>query len=632
MKPYIKENIINKSPLENVEVKGYTKELMDIFFEKRIFSGHGKNVVFKEAEDAFRNCIDDSTTVGLWQGEFWGKWIISAARVCRYTGNAELKEFLHNAALTLIGFQHENGYIGTYKESKNFMSPAPTEEVIKEMGWACNWNWNIWCRKYTLWGLLECYDLTSDKKIIDACVKLADNLITELEETNKRLGETGTFKGMPSCSILKPMLILYRITEDEKYLLFCLDFVKDWENTDIMPGLIANTLSKKPLGKWYDFDIKWAKAYEMMSCFDGLVELYRVTGTEKYLEACKSFYDIVIENELNPLYSVAFNDEFRDAKFNVNAITEPCDVIHWMRVCHELFTLTGDAKYMDSFELAFYNPFLASSYKDGMWGARGARGQGRHLSVNAQAGMKHNHCCVNNMPRGYMNMAETCVMTSDKSIYINLYTEAEITLENGTKIAIDGDYLADSSAKITVDFGSNAPCEIKLRIPAWSKENKAISNRKEYNPESGYFAVLPTESKTVIEVEFDSSIKIIHIDAHKELPEDEWKLKRWVSANTPGEGDPAIFLYDNRCILQKGAVLLCRTKLIGNTEEEMFGNKLIDTSYKCTFTKSKPTEGVNVQLDITLENEYNKIVTKVCDYASGTNMIVDDMRYFSIYF
>lgn len=632
MKPYIKENIIKNTPLEKVKVKGYTKELMDIFFEKRIFSDHGKNVVFKEAEDAFRNCIDDSTSVGLWQGEFWGKWIISAARVCKYTNDAELKEFLHNAALTLIGFQRENGYIGTYKNSKNFMSPAPTEEVIREMGWPCNWNWNIWCRKYTLWGLLECYDLTGDENILNACVRLTDNLLSELKETGRKLGETGTFKGMPSCSILKPMLILYRITEDEKYLSFCLNFVKDWENSEIMPGLIANTLSKKTLGQWYDFNIKWAKAYEMMSCFDGLAELYRVTGEEKYLKACENFYDIVIENELNPLYSVAFNDEFRDAKFNVNVITEPCDVIHWMRVCHELFTLTGNAKYMDSFELAFYNPFLASSYKDGMWGARGARGHGRHLTVDGQAGMKHNHCCVNNMPRGYMNMAESCVMTGKNSIYINLYTETEATVGNGIKVVIEGDYLADSSAKITVDFGSAAPYEIKLRIPSWSKSNKVIADGKEYNPESGYFTTLPTESKAVIEVEFDNSIKIIPIDAHKELPEDEWKLKRRVSANTLGEGDPDTFLYDSRCVLRKGAILLCRTKLIGNTEEEMFGDNLIDTSYKCTFTKAKPADGVNMQLDITLENNYNRIVTKVCDYASGTNIIADNMRYFSIYF
>ena len=634
MIPYKKENVIFKMPLQNVKVGGYAGELMDVFFEKRIFSDWGKNVVFKEAEEAFVKCTDDSTSVGMWQGEFWGKWVISAARAFKYNGNEELKDFLHNAALNLIKLQRKNGYIGTYKNSENFMSPPPSGKIVEEMGWDCDWNWNIWCRKYTLWGLLECYDITGDEKILKACRRLADNLITELEKNNKRLGETGTFKGLPSCSILKPMLILYRITENEEYLSFCLDFVKDWENPDIMPGLIANSLAGKPLSDWYSFDKRWAKAYEMMSCFDGIAELYRVTGTEKYLKACEKFYDILLKYEINPLYSVGFNDEFRSAAFNVNAITEPCDVIHWMRLCHELFLLTGDSKYMDSFELAFFNPFLASSYKDGMWGARGARGQGRHLFVLGQAGMKHNHCCVNNMPRGYLNMAESCITTDDESIYINLYNDAEVTTDRGVNVVVSGDYFVSSSTKITVDFGDNPICKIKLRIPGWSRKTVVLSGGNEYMPEIGYFTVNPTSRVTEIEICFDDDVRIIPVDAHNELPEDEWKLRRWVSANTPGECPKELFLHRGRCILQKGPLLLCRSKLIGNTHEEMFGGgNLIDSSCKCVSCESvTPSDGINVQFNISLQNSSGTTMLKVCDYASGTNTMTEDEYFFSIYF
>ena len=64
MKSYIKENIINKTPLENVEIGGYTAELMNTFFEQRIFGDYGRNVVYKEAESAFENCVDDENVVG----------------------------------------------------------------------------------------------------------------------------------------------------------------------------------------------------------------------------------------------------------------------------------------------------------------------------------------------------------------------------------------------------------------------------------------------------------------------------------------------------------------------------------------------------------------------------------------
>ena len=36
---------------------------------------------------------------------------------------------------------------------------------------------------------------------------------------------------------------------------------------------------------WYDDLVSWSKTYESLSCFDGLLELYRITGEEKYLKA-----------------------------------------------------------------------------------------------------------------------------------------------------------------------------------------------------------------------------------------------------------------------------------------------------------------------------------------------------------
>ena len=122
-----------------------------------------------------------------------------------------------------------------------------------------------------------------------------------------------------------------------------------------------------------------------MSCYDGIIELYRVTGEEKYLKASEAFYNILLKYEQNVLFSVAYNDVFAGATRDINAITEPCDIIHFMRVCYELYTLTNNSKYMDSFEFAFYNAFLASSFKDGKWGARGARSCGRHFTATMQA-------------------------------------------------------------------------------------------------------------------------------------------------------------------------------------------------------------------------------------------------------
>ena len=631
MKEYRVQNRITATPLSDVHLEGYVAELMERFFDERIFSDYAREVVYGECEGAFVNQLDDSLQkpLGYWQGEFWGKWIISAARVARYEKSAETVSFIREAGLRLAGLQREDGYLGTYRESSNFIAPRAEDTNGRP-----RWNWNIWCRKYTLWGMLEAYLLTKEPQLLRCAVRMANHLIGELEQKGRHLGETGTFLGMPSCSIMKPMLILYRLSEDRRYLDFCLSVAERWEDASVMPGLIENALSGKPLPLWYPESNTWAKAYEMMSCFDGLVELYRVTGTERYLGAAEAFFDIIMKHERNVLFSVAFNDVFGYAAYDVSCITEPCDVIHLMRLCHELFLLTGDMKYMDAFEEAFYNPFLAGVFSDGKWGARGVRGIGRHLTAVEQAFFTKNHCCVNNMPRGFMNMAEGCVMHDADSIYVLLYTPSKSVLRvDGHEIIVrvEGDYLADSKANITVEFGESAIRKIHLRIPAWTSTATISVDGVEYFPTAGCFTVTARRRRTEISVAFDDSVKTLRVVSDPELGDHPWKEERFVTRGIlKGSVTPELYIKEPRCLLRKGVMLLCRSKLIGNTEEEMFGGTdLLTQDTECTAERIHSSTEVNLEYRLHLGDGRS---FHVCDFASGTNRMFEDDHSFSIYF
>ena len=129
--------------------------------------------VLAEAESAFFQPVDDATSVGYWRGEFWGKLAISAARVCRYNGNAQLKQTLRESAYRVLSCQRADGYIGSY-QNEDFVRPNDPEVTKREVGWACDWCWNIWCRKYTLWGLIELYDLLGDEAILTGARRLAE--------------------------------------------------------------------------------------------------------------------------------------------------------------------------------------------------------------------------------------------------------------------------------------------------------------------------------------------------------------------------------------------------------------------------------------------------------------------------
>ena len=281
------DNKVQFTPIGETKIKGFIGRHFERCFEERVSSDFAKNVIYAEAEEALKNPRDDNGVVGHWSGEFWGKLAISACRVCEYTNDAQLKEFIENSALKVLSFAREDGYINSYKDSMNIFAPE-LEAAIKEMGWKCDWNWNIWCRKYTLWGLIECAELTDNKEILEGAYKLAMQLINELEANDVDIADTGTrnFCGLPPGSIIKPMLYLYRITGDKKLLDFCVRIAENWDRADNKrPNIIRNALEKKPVHRWYEHSELWAKAYEFMSCLDGLLELYRITGTQKYFEA-----------------------------------------------------------------------------------------------------------------------------------------------------------------------------------------------------------------------------------------------------------------------------------------------------------------------------------------------------------
>ena len=635
------KDLFQEVKTENIRIRGKIGALMDVFFKERVVGDFAKNVIYKETENAFRNQIDDENGLyGIWQGEYWGKWIISAVRVSRYYHDEDLKSFIKQAAYNLMALQREDGYLGTYKKSDN-VYPADPEAVNAVLGWPCNWNWNVWCRKYTLWGMIEAYLLIGDEKILNCAIGIASQLISEFKEKDIDIIKTGVFTGIASCSIMKPMLILYRITEDVQYLDFCLNIADKWEKEK--PGLIMNSLADKDTLDWYDDPESWTKTYESLSCFDGLLELYRITGGSKYLEATEKFYDILERCEKNLLFSVGYNDNYRGAADEVNALTEPCDVIHYIRVCYELFKLTGNVRYLDSLELCYYNPMLASPCKDGKWAARAVHGAGAHMHAHDQAKMKHSHCCVNNIPRGLLNVAECSLMTKGSELYINMYHSYDATIDvDGKKVnvKVEGNYVADSYAKICID----CLVDFVLRIPAWTKTGKVIVNGKEYIAKTGFFSIKkcdipPKKSGVEIEIAFDNNVHVYQFN--KTVPKhtaDQWQYRAWCCYRDgeAWEFDKHLergFLNSSRCTLQKGVVLLSRSKLIGNTTEEMFdGENLIDDTYSCTLEKCETDADVQGMWLATFSKGEKCFTTKVCDFPFAANFEQDDLEYFSIYF
>jgi len=238
---------------------------------------------------------------------------------------------IKRSAAGLLATQLPSGYIGNYKESAQL-----TE-------------WDIWGRKYTLLGLLAYYDLTGDKTALKGSCRLADNLLSQVGPGKVNIVKTGNYLGMPSSSILEPMVYLYRRTGDKKYLDFAKYIVEQWETKE-GPKLISSALAGIAVSErfphpdvWWSYD-NGQKAYEMMSCYEGLLELYRITGEPSYLKAVEMAVKNIIATEINIAGSgTAFECFYNGARYQTDPTyhtMETCVTMTWMKLCFNLLRLT----------------------------------------------------------------------------------------------------------------------------------------------------------------------------------------------------------------------------------------------------------------------------------------------------
>ena len=331
---------VQQSRILNIE--GYPGEIIDKCIDKRIMGQDVDHLI-----EPFK--LKNETS--CWQSEFWGKWMLSAVAAYQYKNDPALMEKMKYAVSGLLATQLPDGHIGNY---------GPDTQLT---------GWDIWGRKYSMLGLIKYYEISMDKKALKAATLVADKLISQVGPGKVNIVKTGFYRGMPSSSVLEPIVYLYNHTGNEKYLDFANYIVQQWETED-GPKLIRKALEGIDVKDRFSAPEKWwswengQKAYEMMSCYDGLLELYKVTKNPDYLEAIIKTVDNIIETEINIAGSGSAFECWYGTAANQTRPTyhtmETCVTITWMKLCNSLLELTGDPKYADQIELSFYNALMAS--------------------------------------------------------------------------------------------------------------------------------------------------------------------------------------------------------------------------------------------------------------------------------
>ena len=453
-------------PAQAVLLQGHIGEQLAAAYAHRILAQDAGRLVAP-----FRQ----RTETSCWQSEFWGKWFTSAVLAYRYKPGNELKAMLDKSVHDLLSTQSPDGYIGNYAPDKHLQQ------------------WDIWGRKYCMLGLIAYYDLTGSAEALTAAARIADHLMTELSASSLPLVRLGNHRGMAASSVLEPIVLLYTRTANRKYLAFAEDIVRQWETTD-GPQLLSKSITAvgkrfpKPTGSWYGWE-QGQKAYEMMSCYEGLLELYRVTGNKQYKEAVTNTWESISNTEMNIAGSGSAMECWFGGKpyqaMAVNHYQETCVTATWIKLSQQLLRLTGEVKYADAIEQSYYNALLGAMYADGSDWAKYTPLAGERLKGEEQCHMGIN-CCEASGPRGLFSLPLTAITETNKGVAVNFFVPGRYTLEtsNHQKITLrqTTNYPADGTILLVLELDKPGNFPLQVRIPGWSQQSSITVNGQAMAP------------------------------------------------------------------------------------------------------------------------------------------------------
>ncbi len=455
--------------------------------------------------DVFRNQTDGDTVVWrTWRSEFWGKMMRGACMVLKYTGDDGMYRIVERSVRDILTTQEKNGRISGYSVKEEFT------------------RWDLWGRKYVMLGMMYFLEICRDgelaKELISSMCRQADYILDHVGEGKLDIRKCAKhWEGLNSCSILEPMVRLYRLTGEKRYLEFA-EYI-------ISTGFIlsGNLVELAYENKVAPHDYPITKAYEMMSCFEGLLQYYCLTGIEKYKTAIVNFGKRIVEGELSIIGCSGCTHELFDhtavrqtqTDYAEGVIQETCVTVTWMKFAQALLELTGDVAYADSIERSYYNCYLGAmnthrvptsmgqytliedvpqvlpfdGYSPLVSNRRGIRiGGVNYLEEGSSYG-----CCACIGAAGAGLIPQFALLHSDKGIVINYYEKGVINTTTPTGnplcITMDTEYPYDGRVNIQIKTETDEEFEIKLRIPAWCEKATVTESGKTIPATPGYAGI-----------------------------------------------------------------------------------------------------------------------------------------------
>ena len=486
-----------------------------------------------------------------WAGEFVGKFLISGVQAMRISDDPRLRDTLQGVVRRLTELQAEDGYLGPWPKAERLLG-----------------HWDLWGHYHVMFGLLLWHEHTGDAKALTVAHRMADLICNTYLDTKRRVFDAGSHE--MNMSVIHGLALLYQKTREPCYLRMAEEILKDFERAGdyFRTGLAGVEFFRTPRPRW-----------ESLHAVQGLAELYRITGDDRYKRAFLHHWASIRRFDMRNTGGFSSGERATGNPFADTPI-ETCCVIAWQAVMMDALRLTGDPTIADDIELATLNATAGAQHPSGEWCTYDTPMNGRrvpsHVAIHFQArpDTPHLNCCSVNGPRGLGALSEWAVMRRGDGLAVNFYGPMEVktALPDGMAITLrqEGDYPVGDSTKLTIELVGRAYLHaessfpLALRIPAWAMKTEVALNGKAVSGvKPGAYLGLTREWKSgdTVAIRFDMGIRHEAGDleqygkasfyrgpillAHDEqLAKGEGKQRPWLLVDVPIPGGQTLRLCD----------------------------------------------------------------------------------------
>ncbi len=234
-------------------------------------------------------------------------------------------------------------------------------------------------------------------------------------------------------------------------------------------------------------------AYSYFNALNSAMMAYLTTGSQKHLRAARFGFEMVQTNQSFATGGWGPDESFHPSGSNAlynsletthSSFETPCGGYTHMKLTRYLLRASADGSYGDSLERVLYNTVL---------GAKPLLADGRSFYYS-----DYNHngrrtyfrdawpCCAGTLPQVAADYAVCCYFHDAQGLYVNLYLPSSVqwTASNGALLKLNqtGSYPLEGNVALQLKLSKPSTFALRLRIPAWSRNEGAVSIRVNGKP------------------------------------------------------------------------------------------------------------------------------------------------------